>query len=286
MSAPAAEGSGLNWNWFWSAAPLRKALTLILVLAFGAFLLLPLWTLALWAVTERWLYPGLVPQQFGLKWWAWVFSNADIGKAAFWSLTTAPTVTLLSAVICLPAAYAFARFEFPLKRFFYVALLASNAFPKLGLYIAIAAFFFQLNLIGTFWCVVLVQLVNALVVMIWIPSAAFASVPRELEEAARDVGASPLRIFFSVTLPISMPGIIVALILTFLGALDESQATLIIGTPEITTLPVQMYTLVSSYPEPVGAVFSVLLATPSVLLLLLARRYLLAGYLAAGFKGG
>lgn len=75
-------------------------------------------------------------------------------------------------------------------------------------------------------------------------------------------------------------------ILTFLGALDESQATLIIGAPEITTLPVQMYSLVSSYPEPVGAVFSILLATPSIVLLLLARKYLLSGYLAAGFKGG
>ena len=288
MSTPISRTPGtLNTlGWFWRAAGLRKALSLILVLAFGAFLLMPLWTLLLWAVTQRWLYPGLIPQQFGLRWWGWVFSNADIGKAAFWSLTTAPTVTLLSALICLPAAYAFARFEFPLKRFFYVSLLASNAFPKLGLYIAIAAFFFQLGLVGTFWGVVLVQLVNSLVIMIWIPSAAFAAVPRELEEAAQDAGASPLRVFFAVTLPISMPGIIVALILTFLGSLDESQATLIIGTPQITTLPIQMYTLVSSYPEPVGAVFSVLLATPSVVLLLLARRYLLAGYLAAGFKGG
>ena len=279
---PASPGLG----WFWAVPALKKAVVTILILAFGAFLLMPLWTLILWAVAQKWLYPGLIPQEFGLKWWRWVFENADIGKAAFWSFTTAPTVTFLSALICLPAAYAFGRFEFPLKRFFYISLLASNAFPKLGLFIAIAAFFFRLNLIGTFWGVVLVQLVNGLVNMIWIPAAAFGAVPRELEEAARDVGASPLRVFFTVTLPIAMPGILVGVILTFLGALDESQATLIIGAPEITTLPVQMYSLVSSYPEPVGAVFSILLATPSIVLLLLARKYLLSGYLAAGFKGG
>ena len=273
-------------TWFLRAAPMRSALTLILVLAFGAFLLLPLLTLLLWAVAQRWTFPGLLPQVFGLRWWGWVFQNADVSQAAYWSLTTAPTVTALSAAICLPAAYAFARFRFPLKRFFYVALLAANAFPKIGLYIAIATFFFRLNLIGTFWGVVLVQLVNTLVVMTWIPAAAFGAVPRELEEAARDVGASPLRVFFTVTLPIALPGILVALILTFLGSLDEAQATLVIGTPQVTTLPVLMYTLVSSYPEPVGAVFSVLLATPSILLLLLARKYLLSGYLAAGFKGG
>ncbi|WP_420595999.1 ABC transporter permease [Deinococcus sp.] len=276
----------MNYTWFLRAEKLRGALTLIAVLAFGAFLLLPLWTLLLWAVATRWNFPGLIPQAFGLKWWSWVFQNADVGKSAFWSLTTAPTVTLVSAVICLPAAYAFSRFDFPFKRLFYVALLASNAFPKIGLYIAIAAFFFQFGLIGTFWGVVLVQLIGTLVTMTWIPAAAFGAVPRELEEAARDAGAGPLRVFFAVTLPIAMPGIIVALILTFLGSLDESQATLVVGTPVVTTLPVLMYTLVDSYPEPVGAVFSVLLTLPSVLLLIVARRYLLAGYLAAGFKGG
>lgn len=283
-AAPASPPTGAGW--FLGVPALKRAVTRILILAFGLFLLLPIWTLLLWAVTQKWLFPGVLPQEFGLRWWQWVFTNADVGKAAYWSFTTAPTVTLLSAVICLPAAYAFARFDFPLKRLLYVSLLASNAFPKLGLYIAIAALFFRLNLIGTFWGVVFVQLVNSLVTMIWIPAAAFGAVPRELEEAARDVGARPLRVFFSVTLPIALPGIIVALILTFLGSLDEAQATLIIGTPEITTLPVEMYSLVSSYPEPVGAVFSVLLAAPSVVLLLLARRYLLSGYLAAGFKGG
>jgi putative spermidine/putrescine transport system permease protein len=46
-----------------------------------------------------------------------------------------------------------------------------------------------------------------------------------------------------------------------------------------------MYTLVVNYPQPVGAIFSILLSAPSVVLLLIARRFLLGGYLAAGFKG-
>lgn len=276
----------MNYSWFLSSKPLRSSLTLILVLAFGAFLLLPLLTLILWAFADKWFYPALIPQAFSLKWWSWLAGSNEIVKAAYWSVTTAPTVTLLSAIICLPAAYAFSRYEFPLKRVFYVSLLAANAFPKLGLFIAIAAFFFGLGLVNTFWGVVLVQLINTLVTMTWIPAASFSSVPRELEEAARDMGASPLRVFMTVTLPIAMPGILVAGILTFLSAFDEAQGTLVVGTPRITTLPVLMYSLVSSYPEPVGAVFSLLLALPSVVLLILSRKILLSGYLAAGFKGG
>lgn len=271
--------------WFWNARELRRAIGVILVLALGAFLLLPLLTLILWAFAETWRYPNVIPQQWSLRWWDWVFHNGDVGTAIFYSLITAPVVTLLSGIICLPAAYSFSRLQFPGKRVFFISLLAANAFPKFGIYISIATLFFELNLINTYWGVVFVQMINTLVVMTWIPAAGFDAVSRELEEAARDAGAGPLRVFWRITLPLAMPGIIVAGILAFLAALDEAQGTLLVGAPRIITMPVLMYSLVANYPEPVGAIFSILLSIPSLILLILARKFLIAGYLAAGFKG-
>jgi putative spermidine/putrescine transport system permease protein len=275
----------MRLTWFLDVTEFRRALGLILVLALSAFLLLPLATLLVWAFADVWRYPSLLPQSYSLKWWDWVFHNGDIGKAVFYSFTTAPVVTLLSAMICLPAAYAFSRLRFPGRRVFFIALLMANAFPKIGLYISIATIFFELNLINTFWGVVFIQLINTLVVMTWIPTAGFDSVARELEEAARDAGAGALRVFWRITLPLAMPAIIVAAILAFLAALDEAQGTLIVGSPRVITMPVLMYSLVANYPEPVGAIFSILLSAPSLVLLLFARRFLLAGYLAAGFRG-
>lgn len=275
----------MRLTWFLDVPELRRAMGLILVLALGAFLLLPLATLILWAFADVWRYPAVLPQAYSLRWWNWVFRNGDVGKAVFYSFTTAPVVTLLAAVVCIPAAYSFSRLRFPGRRIFFVALLGANAFPKFGLYISIATLFFELNLINTFAGVVLVQLISTLVVMTWIPAAGFDSVARELEEAARDAGAGPLRVFWRITLPLAMPAIIVAGILAFLAALDEAQGTLIVGSPRIITMPVLMYVLVANYPEPVGAIFSILLSLPSLVLLVLARRFLLAGYLAAGFRG-
>jgi putative spermidine/putrescine transport system permease protein len=272
-------------TWFLGVPEIRRALGAVIVLALGAFLLLPLLTMLLWAFTDVWRYPQILPSSYSLRWWKWVFQNGNMTQAIFWSVTTAPVVTLLSALVCLPAAYSFSRLNFPGRRFLFVSLLAANAFPKFGLYIFIATLFFQVGLINTFWGVVLIQMINTLVVMTWIPAAGFDSVPRELEEAARDAGAGPLRTFWRVTLPIAMPALIVAGILAFLAAFDEAQGTLIVGAPRITTMPVLMYTLVTNYPEPASAVFSILLAVPSLILLLIARRFLLAGYLAAGFKG-
>ncbi len=275
----------MKFTWYLGVPEFRRALGVLLVLALGSFLLLPLATMVIWAFADAWRYPSLLPQTYSLHWWQWVFANGDVTQAVFYSVTTAPVVTLLSAVICLPAAYSFSRLQFPGRRFFFISLLAANAFPKFGLYISIATLFFELNLINTFWGVVFIQLINTLVVMVWIPSAGFDSVPRELEEAARDAGAGPLHVFWGVTLPIAMPSIIVAGVLAFLAAFDEAQGTLVVGSPRITTMPVLMYTLVANYPEPVGAVFSILLSIPSLVLLLLARRFLIAGYLAAGFRG-
>ena len=139
------------------------------------------------------------------------------------------------------------------------------------------------GLMETFWGVVVVQLLSTIVIMTWIPSAAFAAVPRQLEEAARDVGAGLWTTFWKVTLPMALPGILVALILAFLASLDEAQGTFLVGSPDYITMPVQMYTLVSNYPQQAAAVFSIVLSIPSFVLLLLVRRYIIGGALAAGF---
>jgi putative spermidine/putrescine transport system permease protein len=269
--------------WYWAVGAMRRAVGFGAFLALAAFILGPLLTLLVWAFAGTWLFPDLLPQ-FSLTWWYYVLGNADVGKAIRMSFLSAPIATLLSAAICIPAAYAFARLEFPGRRALLLSFLSANAFPKIGLYVSIATLFYRLNLMDTFAGVVLIQLVNTILFMIWIPTGTFRGINRNLEDAARDVGAGPLRTFFQITLPIALPGLIVASLFAFLAAFDEAQGTLIVGTPNHITMPVMMYTLVLSYPQPVGAVFSVLLSLPSLAFLLLAQRYLRAGYLAAGYS--
>lgn len=262
----------------------RTAFTLGVVLL-ALFVLGPLLWLAVQAfVRSPAHFPDLLPTDWSLQWWKTVFDDSALSGAIRWSFTFAPIVTVVSAVICLPAAYAFARFVFPGRRFFLISLFAVNAFPKFGLFIAMAGMFYTLNLMGTFTGVVVVQLLGTIVYMTWIPSAAFAAVPRSLEEAARDAGAGPLRVFLRVTLPLAAPGILVALILSFLAAFDEAQGTFLVGVPTYVTMPTEMYNLVLNYPPGTAAVFSILLALPSMVLMLLVRKYVMGGYLAEGFQ--
>lgn len=266
-----------------STAVGRRIYVAALVLSMGFFILLPILALVVWAFAGEWYYPALLPQQWSLFWWEQVFQNPLFIHEIMLSLTFAPVVTLVSAAICLPAAYAFARYEFPGKKILQVSIFATNAFPKMGLYIAIAGLFYSFHLMGTFVGVVIVQVLNTLVVMTWIPTAAFASVPRALEEAARDVGAGPWVTFWKVTLPLARPGIIVACIMAFLSSMDEAQATQLIGAPHYVTMAVEMYTMVQGFPQQASAVFSILLILPSLVLLLLIRKYVVGGHLAAGY---
>ncbi|CVI62275.1 MULTISPECIES: ABC transporter permease [Agrobacterium] len=246
----------------------------------------PLLVVGTWAFTEVWRFPNVIPQQFGFRFWGQTLGRADVWNALMLSLRLTTVVTLLSAVICLPAAYAFARMSFPGRNLLFFSFLAGHAFPKFGLLVAIAAIFLQLNLIGTFWGVVLIQLVGTLMFMIWIPVAAFQAVDRRMEEAARDVGASPLRVFWSITLPQAGPTIAAALLLSFVGTFYETEGAWLIGAPGIRTMPVLMISYINNQMViQYGAVLSVLLWAPSFIALMFARRVIGGGAFARGFGG-
>lgn len=262
----------------------RDGVGLLLLLLLFIGIIAPISTVFFWSFAEQWRYPALIPTEWGLRFWETTLARADIRKALPTSIVLSVVVTLLSAVICLPASYAFARLRFYGKQFFLLSFLITNAFPRFGIYIAIAVIFFRINLVGTFLGVVLIQLVNTLLLMIWIPTAAFQGVDRALEEAALDVGASPIRVFVQITLPMVTPALLAALLLTFVGTFYETYGALLIGVPNVQTIPVIMFPLINNQPIPQpGAILSLVLFAPSVVLLIFANRLLRGGYLTAGF---
>ena len=247
-------------------------------------ILVPMLVVITWSVSNVWRFPSVLPQEFGLKFWQATLARADVWNALTTSLLLASVVTAISAVICLPAAYAFARMNFVGRDVLFFSFLAGQAFPKFGLLVAIAAIFLQLNLIATFWGVVLIQLVGTLLFMIWIPVAAFQAVDRRMEEAARDAGAGPLRVFWSITLPQAAPTIGAAVLLSFVGTFYETEGAWLIGAPQIRTMPVLMISFINNQPViQYGAVLSVLLWIPSFVALLFARRVISSGSFARGF---
>ena len=284
LVAPMADGSaprrvGRSMRVVWQNMPGLILLALLAIVVIG-----PMVSVILWAFAETWWYPSLLPTSWGLKYWSDTLARADIRSALPLSIGLSAVVTVLSAVICLPAAYAFARLDFRFRQPLLLSFLATNAFPRFGLYVSIAVIFFKLDLIGTLQGVALIQLVNTLLLMIWIPTSAFQGIDKALEEAALDVGASRLRVFVQITLPMVLPALAAALLLTFVSTFYEAQGALIIGIPRIVTMPVLMYSIINSQViVQYGAVISLILWLPSFVLLGLVQRFVRGGTMAAGF---
>jgi len=248
------------------------------------FILGPLFWLAARAFATSWTFPNLFPDGLTLEWWRVITGDESLKKAIRNSLIISPIVVLAASVICLPAAYAFARYKFIGRKTFLIGMFAANAFPKIGLFAAIATLYYTLNLMGTVLGVIIIQLLGTIIFMTWIPAAAFAAVPQSLEDAARDAGATKFRVFRDITLRLAMPGILVGMVMSFLHAFDEAQGTYLVGVPTIYTMPTLMYALVLNYPAQIAAVFSILLTIPSIILIGIARKHILGGQLAEGFQ--
>ena len=232
----------------------------------------PLLNTFMLAFANTYQVPHVLPTKFGFQWWRFVLTQPDLIQSILNSFLIAVLATLLSMLICIPAAYALARFEFRGKRLILFSFLLSNAFPKIGLYTALGILFYKFQLMGTLAGVMIVHILNTMIFMIWIPSSAFQNVHRQQEEAARDIGAGPIRTFLKITLPTAMPGIAVAGMYTFLGSLEEAQGTLLVGFPQIKTMATSMYGVILDYPPMAGAVFSLLLIIPTIAILWLCRK--------------
>ena len=275
----------LNPKRFYRAVGKRKFLEFILLAAFILFFYGPLINMLMLAFANEYQAPAILPQEWGFKWWQYVFSQDSLVSSIVQSFIVAIVTTIVSAILCIPAAYSIARFKYRGRKLFMLSFLLTNAFPKLGIYTSIAVLFYKYSLMGTYTGVIIIHMINSMMFMVWLPASAFRSVHRQQEEAARDVGAGPVRTFFKVTLPMAMPGISVATLYTFLGSMEEAQGTMLVGMARVQTMPVAMYGIVlDSSAVQIGAVFAILLIIPSAVLIFAMRKYIGPEAIAGGFK--
>ena len=260
------------WRWI----PRGIALGLLVFVIFG-----PLLNLVLWAFAERWYFPHKLPAEFGLTFWGRVFAPRSNAMASLGTSVLIACLTVaLSTALAVPAGWALARLKLPGRALILLMFLLPQAFPNLSVYINVARIFYSLGLNGTILGVVLVHTVRGLVFAVWITTAAFSAVDRQLEEAARNIGAGPMRCFLTITLPLALPGIMAASIFVFLESLDEFTGTYFVGVPDVTTLPLLMFNASMGGNYQIASITALVLLLPSVGFMLVIERFLKAEVLA------
>jgi multiple sugar transport system permease protein len=213
--------------------------------------------------------------------------SAELGRSLLNSVIESGAAMIVTVVIAILAAYAFARMQFRFKRTIFVSVLATLLLPAYATLIPLYRIMANLGLVNTYLAVILVYVSGFLPLAIWILYNYFNTIPRELEEAAFVDGASPMKALLRVVIPVARPGIAAAAIISFLLGWAQFLFPLILTT-NLSTQPATV--IVAALNQQRIVPFTLLMgcgvivaAVPGVLALAL-NRYLIQGITAGSVK--
>ena len=273
----------------------RSALRATILMA-AAALLLAVWTVPiLWGVLtsfkdeiEVLAFPPTVIFSPVLKnFEAVLFGPTNILSDLLTSAIVAVATTVLTIVIAVPAAYAFARLRLPAKRPLGFYVLATQLVPPIGL---IIPYFLILNRIGwmdTYQGLVVIYLTFSLPFAIWLLVSYFEDIPREMEESALIDRASRWQAFWHVVLPQARGAIGVTVIFVFLNAWNEFLFAVVLGGSTVRPVTVSMYNYINTEQTQWAQLSAAALVAmlPVIVLGIAAQKHIVAGLSAGAVKG-
>ncbi|PRB40592.1 sugar ABC transporter permease [Arthrobacter sp. MYb23] len=229
-----------------------------------------------------WLPPsGFTPEAF-VK----VFQDGNIPLWTWNSLYTSAAITAITLVISALVAYALSRIDFKGKKVLMTVIIASIIIPPPVLIIPLFYQMLALNLIDTSWAIILPQVIHP--AMVFVLKKFFDQIPRELEEAAVMDGASRLRIFTQIILPLSRPILAAVAIFVFIGAWNNFLWPFIATNDgNLLTLPVGLQTIKSAYgiQYAQNMASALLAALPLIVVFLFFQRQIIKGVATTGLAG-
>ena len=240
---------------------------------------------------------SLLPSHWAFSNYLQMWSTVNLALGLTNSLIIAGFASIIAVILAVGTAYILTRFTFRGRRPFLYSLVGLQTIPSVMLLLPLFVLFASIQaalhfrLVGTYPVVIITYLTFALPFAIWLMVSYLGSIPVDLEEAALVDGATRLQALWRVIVPLSLPGMVVALIFAFLIGWNDVLFASVLTSPETRTLAVQLQAFSSAqeggalplYGQLMGA--AVVSALPVVILYMVFQRYLVGGLTAGGVKG-
>lgn len=203
-----------------------------------------------------------------------------MGQGFVNSLIVSLPTAIIATVVSTLAGYAFGRFRFPGKTGLLFALLLTRTLPPIGILIPYFILFKSVGMVGHPGGLILTYLTGIIPLLTWVLMGYFATLPVEVERAARIDGCSRLKVLWHVIVPMAAPGISAAFIIAFLFSWNELLFGIILtgGTQAQTLSPallaISPLTAVGYSPVALFCAASVLSVLPPLVLALIFQRYI------------
>lgn len=229
-------------------------------------------------------FPRVVQWVNYLRAWTWINFLQYLRNSMIVSGISVSLFTLSSALV----GYGFARLRAPGRNFLFILVLSTMMLPYMVTVIPTYILFSRLHLINTYWIWVFWGLAGS-PFSIFLYRQFFASIPKELEEAATLDGCNWFQTFYRVFLPLSGPVIAVVAILTFQWAWSDFITPMIFLSDRLQTLTIK---LAVGYTDPMGNTWppvqcagALIYTLPVIVLFFLAQKQIIQGVVTTGLKG-
>ena len=244
--------------WLWTAT-----------LATYAFLYMPLAIVVLFSFNDSELNASWVG--FTTRWYGKLLGDAGMLQAAVNSLLIAIISSTIATVLGTMAGIALHRWR---PRFLPFLVLTPVAMPEILLGVSLLLFFRQvLDLTLGLFSILVAHVTFSIGFVAIIVRARLAGMDESIFEAARDLGATPWRTFTRVTFPLIVPGIVAGFLMSFTLSIDDFVITFFVAGVGVTTLPLQIYSMIKVAVTPEVNAISTLLMALTLTLIALASRF-------------
>lgn len=243
----------------------------------------------------RTLAAGAAPAaSFNFQWRNYVdlWRNVDFGLYLKNSLIICLSVMFIAVIMAALGGYALARFRFPGKNLFGYSILATQMIPGIMLLLPVYLMFVNFTqatgiiVKGTYGGLILTYAAYFVPFSIWILRGFFASIPKELEEAALIDGCGPFRAFFTIIIPSAMPGIVATGVYVFLAAWDELMFAWVLTNESTYTIPVGIRLFVGNFQNRYDLMMAAATVStlPVMIIFFLLQKQIVSGLTAGAVK--
>ena len=232
--------------------------------------------------------PFILPDTFNFDAYVKVITQFNFGTYAVNSFTIATSSTIVAMVILSMSSYVIAKYNFPFKNLIYVLLTITLLVPGHTKTQPIFSLIMNLNLYDTKAGLFLVYLSSSIASSLFILRSNFASIPRELNEAAEIDGAGFFRTFWQINMPLAKTGIFTAGILMWLGNWNEYYfASLLTSSASNRTLPVSLASFNQAFSYDYTRMFAALtlVILPGIIIYMFTQEQVQASVAGSAVKG-
>ena len=229
------------------------------------FLYLPIIILVIYSFNSSRM--NILFEHFTFSWYKSLFSNADLLEAFFNTMIIAVTSTVISTIIGTISAIGLNKYSFKGKGIIQKLIYIPIVIPEIVLGISLLSIYTLMKLDLGMFTLILSHIAFSIPFVIVSVRSTLSQNLKSIEEAANDLGASNLRTFFDITLPLIMPGVISGATLAFTLSLDDVVISYFTAGPSSNTLPLKIYSMIKTGITPDVNALSTLMLIVTIIIL-------------------